>query len=995
MSQNLIESITTESNFYTAWDRVRSNLGTPGIDRVSIEKFDQNLQENLTLLRRSIMDSSYQPHPLESFTKEKGSGKKRVLHKLTVRDKVVQQAILLVIQPIYERIFLQCSYAYRPGKSAQKAIERVERNLKRSRVWIVDADIENFFDSMDRQLLMKILAETIHENKLLDLISLCIDALESPGGKGVAQGMILAPLLSNAYLHQMDDRMMRAEWNYLRYSDNVLVLNKSEQQAKDAMARAQTCIQELLLKFNPEKTSICQLSQGFTFLGFYFDEKGKRPSEPSISRLKERLGGTIQHALDYSQSRLHEKIESIIRGWQNYFQLDESDRTKLASEIEQKFVSDEISLPQRILKSALALQLGNSEAAQKLMQSDTVVDSEDAEINFQWGVLCDSLGLNNEALDSYLTAFRNNSEHPEAAYWLGLHYLKHQQNDKALRYLQKAVQNNPQNAAAHFTLAIALQNFSLHGAAHKAFQRAFQIDPQLKKNQRDFVAPAPVKKQAEFRINNQDVDFLLHLFSGREGVFAKQWLNDDGRSGYSTIKQPMRAQDVHTHLSGKETLAYYLMRADNTVNQMVIDIDVTKQVRTEILTEQQQISDWKPLVWSDVLNVCNTFSTLGIKLYTEDSGYKGIHLWMFFTQPLPAREVLLFSKKILATVGAPPPGLHREVFPKEAIVSPQALGSMMKMPLGVHKLTGRRCHFLDIHSNAVNDPIFLLKNIEKVTQNKFYSALDQLKSPAKSTDVQWETDEQIIKILNGCNIIRHLQKKAAQDKMLSHTDRLTLLSVLAYLGEPGKQALHGIISQTLNYSFRITEKWIRRPKNLPVSCPKIRQWQSHITAAVGCFCKFPDKKDTYPSPVLHVDPGMIARLKSNLIAPKSKPQPQISPAAKKSTKDDFQKVLMTDSKQTTTPMTADADEHVVSSETKDLQTPTRKETASPIPKMDKLVNDYLKCKKDLHKLQEKIIELETHLSAAFDQQKIEQFSTALGEFKRIKIEGKYRWIIEV
>ena len=137
--------------------------------------------------------------------------------------------------------------------------------------------------------------------------------------------------------------------------------------------------------------------KGFTFLGFYFDEKGKRPSEPSISRLKERLGGTIQHALNYSQTRLQEKMESIIRGWQNYFQLDGSDRARLASEIEQKFTGDDISLPQRILKSALALQLGNSEAAQKIMQSATVVASEDAEINFQWGVLCDSLGLNNEA----------------------------------------------------------------------------------------------------------------------------------------------------------------------------------------------------------------------------------------------------------------------------------------------------------------------------------------------------------------------------------------------------------------------------------------------------------------------------------------------------------------------------------------------------------------------------------------------------------------------
>ncbi len=415
MSQNLIETIATESNFYTAWDRVRSNLGTPGIDRVSIEQFGQNLEDNLALLRQSVLDGTYQPLPLESFTIEKDSGKKRVLHKLAIRDKVVQQAILLIIQPIYERIFLQCSYAYRPGKSAQKAVERAERNLKRGRTWIVDADIENFFDSMDRQLLMKTLSQTISEQPVLDLIARCINALQSPEGKGVAQGMILAPLLSNVYLHPMDDRMMRAEWNYIRYSDNILVLNKSEQEAQAAMTRAESCVQELLLKFNPDKTSIRQLNQGFTFLGFYFDEKGKRPAESSVARLQERIGGTLQHALDYSQAQLRDKIDSIIRGWQNYFQLDIKDRAQLAAEIEQKFVSDELSLPQRILKSALALQLGQSETAQTIMQTTPVVESEDAEINVQWGVLCESLGLHNEALDSYLTAFRNNPEHPEAA----------------------------------------------------------------------------------------------------------------------------------------------------------------------------------------------------------------------------------------------------------------------------------------------------------------------------------------------------------------------------------------------------------------------------------------------------------------------------------------------------------------------------------------------------------------------------------------------------
>ena len=689
----------------------------------------------------------------------------------------------------------------------------------------------------------------------------------------------------------------------------------------------------------------------------------------------------MQKSLEYSQTQLREKIDSIIRGWLNYFKLNETDKQKLMIELEQKYADQPDSMPKCILKSALAYQLGDHGGALKILQTETVLSSEDADINFQWGVLCDLLGMKNEALDSYIAAFRIDQEHPEAAYRLGLAYLHQQQNEKAIRYLQKAVKTSPQNAAVHFALATALQNYSLNGAARKAFQKAFQLEPKLKKLASGVTTHAePSKTSVTFDFSEPDIQQLLRLFSGREGVFSRQWLNDDGKMGYMPVYQAMTTKDIKAHLRGEQTLGFYLMRSDNTVNQMVFDIDITKQVRSEVLSDKEQIADWKNLLWTDVSRILQIMNGLDIKAYAEDSGFKGIHIWVFFTEPQMAREVVLLAKKILAMAAAPPPGLHREVFPKEAYVSAKALGSMIKLPLGIHKLTNRRCLFLDINGNPVSDQFLLLQNIETVSSNRFRLALEQLKTPAMPDTAEQDqaSKELIDKVFTGCNIVRYLREKAEKDKMLTHTDRLTLLGVLGHLDKAGQQTLHTVIGHTLNYSYRITEKWIKRQKGFPLSCPKIRQWQSDITPAVGCYCKFPERKNSYPSPVLHADLDMIVKIKSK--------------ASSAAAKDADRSAVVQNHKAQTKPVTESPPEATTIDEEITLEAKT---SNLPIVKMDELINNYLKFKKDQRQIQQKINEMEKQLDAYCEQQKSEQFETSMGLLKRIKIGEGYKWVIEI
>ncbi|NIA31116.1 MAG: group II intron reverse transcriptase/maturase, partial [Actinobacteria bacterium] len=863
MSDSLFNSILSDPVLHTAWTHVRANAGAPGIDRVSVEDFEENLQDSLNLLKSALVDGSYQPLALKTFTIKKESGSERILHIPAVRDRIVEQAIVQVLQPVYEKIFHNCSYAYRPGRSAHKALERVQRNLKRGREWILNLDIENFFDSVDRDLLMHIVQEKVKDNKLLAVIRTCLDSFSGQDSKGIAQGLPLSPLLSNVYLHKLDDRLIRAQWNYIRYSDNILVLDKTEEDVKTAFAWIREELAKLKLTHNEEKTEIVPLSKGFSFLGFHFDEKGKRPDDTALHRLNRRVGGLLGKAFEYTESQMREKLDAILRGWLNYFKIKIKDKKQLFAQLDETLAGDENSIPKRLIKATLAYQLGEKQTAREIIRTETVTAPQDAELNFQWGVLCDMLGLQNEALDSFLAAFRLQPDHTEATFHLGLYYLRRHQHDQAIRYLQKTVQADPNNALYQFTLGTALQNYSLHGAAQKSLQKAYALDPKLKKATSQSTRPLPVQPARYTSFSQKDVETFIGLFDGREGIHARQWLSDEGKNGYSAIRHAINADDARSHFKGDQTLGIYIMRADNTVKQLVFDIDVTRQVRNDILAADDDMEEWRDFAWNDAKLILAALKDLGLTAYIEDSGFKGMHAWLFFAEPQPAYRVIRFAHKILARIGPPPPGLHREIFPNQNTVSPNALGALIKLPMGIHKTTNRRCHFLTSHGEPSDDPFELLRTIKKMSSKQFLSAIEGTTSSLRLDKTKINKDEliKIEKIFAGCNVLRYLQSKAEKEKRLSHIDRLTLLGVFGHIGEAGRQKLHELISHTLNYDFRITEKWFKRCRGYPVSCPKIRVWQSDITPAVGCYCTFPDKPGNYPSPLLHADPDWVAKIK--------------------------------------------------------------------------------------------------------------------------------------
>lgn len=293
----LLKQAMTMKNLANAWEAVADNKGAPGVDGVTIERFARRWQENLVKLRAAVLANTYRPRPLKRFTIPKADGSPRLMGNPTVADKVVQRAVLNILDDIYEPQFLDCSFAYRPGRSVPLAVERLVQARQFGRRWVLDADIDDFFHSLDHHLLLRFLRETITDEGLLALIVawLTIGRPDPAWAAGTPLGAVISPLLSNIYLHYLDLAMAgpplpwplgrgerRPNWVYLRYADDFVVLCRSRAEAETAWRWVEETLDALLLQLEPAKTQITNFDEGFTYLGcrfqgnaFWFEHEGQ------------------------------------------------------------------------------------------------------------------------------------------------------------------------------------------------------------------------------------------------------------------------------------------------------------------------------------------------------------------------------------------------------------------------------------------------------------------------------------------------------------------------------------------------------------------------------------------------------------------------------------------------------------------------------------------------------------------------------------------------
>lgn len=325
---SLIDKVYARDNLEASFEQVRRNQGSAGVDRMSVGGFSVHLESNLESLSQSLREGCYRPQAIRRvWIPKPGSQERRPLGIPTVRDRVVQGALKNVLEPIFERDFAEHSYGFRPERGAKDALRRVWELLESGATWVVDADLRSYYDTIPREGLLARVSEKVSDGRVLALIRSFLEQEILEGAQpwspeeGTPQGAVLSPLLSNIYLDPLDHGMAQQGFEMVRYADDFVVLCRSEQEARRALAEVQKWTAQAGLQLHPDKTRIVDASQpgGFDFLGYHFERGYRWPSPKSLKKHKEALRAWTKRANGLSLREIIDKVNALRQGWFGYF----------------------------------------------------------------------------------------------------------------------------------------------------------------------------------------------------------------------------------------------------------------------------------------------------------------------------------------------------------------------------------------------------------------------------------------------------------------------------------------------------------------------------------------------------------------------------------------------------------------------------------------------------------------------------------------------------
>jgi RNA-directed DNA polymerase len=325
---SLIDKVYRPTTLAAAWQRVKANRGAAGVDGQSVAAFAAHAERYLEELARELKEGRYRPQPVKRVEIPKGPKQTRPLGIPAVKDRIVQTAVKMVIEPIFEATFVDTSYGFRPQRSAKQALREVDALIRAGYTHVVDADLQSYFDTIPHERLRERIAEQISDGRVLELVDQWLrqDILSDLGRwtptSGTPQGAVLSPLLANCYLHPLDARMLACGYRMVRYADDFVVLCTSAAQAQAALHEVRTWVQVNGLALHPDKTHVgdCRIpGQGFDFLGYRFEAGQRRVRKKSRQKLFERIREHTRRTRGESLTKVIAELNPLLRGWFNYF----------------------------------------------------------------------------------------------------------------------------------------------------------------------------------------------------------------------------------------------------------------------------------------------------------------------------------------------------------------------------------------------------------------------------------------------------------------------------------------------------------------------------------------------------------------------------------------------------------------------------------------------------------------------------------------------------
>lgn len=326
---SLIDKIYRRENLKLAFKRVKKNKGAPGIDGETVLDFHLNLDDNIEFLHEKLKTNTYEPSPVRRVEIGKPDGGVRLLGIPTVKDRVVQQAIINIIEPIFDVTFHPSSYGYRPRRSPHQAVAKAERFMnKYGLTHVVDMDLSKCFDTLDHELIIEAVAEKISDGSVLNLIKAFLksgvlqDGNFSETTVGSPQGGVISPLISNIYLNKFDQKMMAKGIRTVRFADDILIFAKDKETAGNYRKYATKILEEeLKLTVNKDKTKTTSIHEGVEFLGFVIYRKWVAVNPKRVKRFKDKIRDKTKRNTGMSMDDIIKNLNPLLRGWINYYRI--------------------------------------------------------------------------------------------------------------------------------------------------------------------------------------------------------------------------------------------------------------------------------------------------------------------------------------------------------------------------------------------------------------------------------------------------------------------------------------------------------------------------------------------------------------------------------------------------------------------------------------------------------------------------------------------------
>lgn len=326
---SLIDKIYRKENLKEAFKKVKRNNGAPGIDGETVLDFKLNEESNINILHKQLITNTYKSSPVRRVEIEKPDGGIRLLGIPTVKDRVVQQAVVNIIEPYFEKTFHPSSYGYRPKHSQQQAVAKAEQFMNRYNLkHVVDMDLSKCFDTLSHELIIESVGELISDSRVLNLIREFLKSGIMKDGEftetviGSAQGGVISPLISNIYLNYFDQKMKGKGIRIVRYADDILIFAKDKQTAGNYRAIATKILEkELLLKVNEKKTKVTSVYEGVEFLGFVIYERWVVIQEERLKRFKDKIKLITKRNAGRSLESVIKELNPVLRGWINYYRV--------------------------------------------------------------------------------------------------------------------------------------------------------------------------------------------------------------------------------------------------------------------------------------------------------------------------------------------------------------------------------------------------------------------------------------------------------------------------------------------------------------------------------------------------------------------------------------------------------------------------------------------------------------------------------------------------